>query len=67
MTPWPFLASHVVPVASDDINAEAATLINKISNAMTGEELVALNARSVDEKLPAATIARDWLTAKSLI
>jgi osmoprotectant transport system substrate-binding protein len=62
-----FLASNVVPVASDDINAEAATLINKISSAMTAEELVALNTRSVDEKLPAATIAKDWLTAKSLI
>jgi osmoprotectant transport system substrate-binding protein len=62
-----FLASNVVPVASDDINDEAATLINKISSVMTTEELVALNARSVDEKLPAAIIAKDWLTAKSLI
>jgi len=57
----------VVPVASDDINDEAATLINKISSVMTAKELIALNARSVDEKLPAATIAKDWLTAKSLI
>jgi osmoprotectant transport system substrate-binding protein len=62
-----FLASNVVPVASDDINDEAATLINEISSVMTAEELVALNARSVNEKLPAATIAKDWLTAKSLI
>jgi osmoprotectant transport system substrate-binding protein len=62
-----FLASNVVPVASDDINDEAAALINEISGVMTAEELVALNARSVDEKLPAATIAKDWLTAKSLI
>jgi osmoprotectant transport system substrate-binding protein len=62
-----FLASNVVPVASDDINDEAATLINKISSVMTAKELNALNARSVDEKLPAATIAKDWLTAKSLI
>jgi len=62
-----FLASNVVPVASDDINDEAATLINKISSVMTAKELIALNARSVDEKLPAATIAKDWLTAKSLI
>jgi osmoprotectant transport system substrate-binding protein len=62
-----FLASNVVPVASNDVDEEAAALINEISGIMTPEELVALNARSVEEKLPAATIAKDWLSAKSLI
>jgi osmoprotectant transport system substrate-binding protein len=62
-----FLASHVVPLASDDVDEKAAELIDGISSAMTADELVALNARSVAEKLPAATIAKDWLTAKSLI
>lgn len=62
-----FLASNVVPLASDDIDEKAADIIDRISGAMTAAELVALNARSADEKLPAATIAKDWLTAKSLI
>ena len=62
-----FLASHVVPLASEDIDDEAAKIINELSAAMTAEELVALNARSVNEQLPAATIAKDWLTAKDLI
>lgn len=56
-----FLASHVVPLASDDIDAKATAIINAISAAMTPEDLVALNARSVSEELPAATIAADWL------
>lgn len=62
-----FLSSNVVPLASDDISDEAAEIINNISATMTAEELVSLNARSVKEKLPAATIAKDWLTTNSLI
>ncbi|ALV39837.1 glycine/betaine ABC transporter [Pseudarthrobacter sulfonivorans] len=62
-----FLASNVVPLASGDVDEKAAEIIDRISDAMTAAELVALNARSADEKLPAATIAKDWLTAKSLI
>lgn len=62
-----FLASHVVPVASDDVNDEAAAIIDAISAAMSPEDLVALNARSVDEQLPAATIAKDWLEEEGLL
>lgn len=56
-----FLASHVVPVASADVDDAAAALIDAVSAVMTAEELVALNARSVDEQLPAEDIAGDWL------
>jgi osmoprotectant transport system substrate-binding protein len=61
-----FLASHVVPLASDAVDAEAADVINAVSGAMTAEELVALNGRSVNEELPAATIASDWLADNDL-
>ncbi|KRB72861.1 glycine/betaine ABC transporter [Nocardioides sp. Root190] len=61
-----FLASAVVPVASDDVSDDAAAIINEISAAMTPEDLIALNQRSVDEKLPAATIAKDWLAENDL-
>ncbi|GAA3798643.1 ABC transporter substrate-binding protein [Cellulomonas soli] len=61
-----FLASHVVPLASDDVDAGAAAVIDEISATMTADELVGLNARSVDEELPAATIATDWLTEHDL-
>lgn len=61
-----FVASHVVPLASNDVDEAAADIINKISAAMTPEELLALNARSVDEGLPASTIAKDWLAKQKL-
>lgn len=56
-----FLASHVVPLASDNVDEKAADIINRISAAMDTGQLVELNARSVNEELPASTIAEDWL------
>ena len=47
-----FLASNVVPLASDAVTDEAAAVINEISAAMGPEELIALNERSVTEQLP---------------
>jgi osmoprotectant transport system substrate-binding protein len=61
-----FLASHVVPLASDNVNDEAAAVINAVSAAMTPEDLLALNSRSVNEELPAETIAKDWLAETDL-
>lgn len=61
-----FLASHVVPLASDRVDQAAAAVINRVSAAMSAADLVALNARSVDEQLPAADIAADWITANDL-
>lgn len=58
------LASHVVPVVSKKVDDDAAAIINKVSAAMSAEDLVALNARSVDEQSPAETIAKDWLADK---
>jgi len=62
-----FLASHVVPLASDNITQKAASIINAISAALSPDDLVGLNARSVTDQLPAATIAHDWLVEKNLI
>jgi osmoprotectant transport system substrate-binding protein len=44
-----FLASNVVPIASEAVNADARALIDAVSAAMSAEDLVALNVRSVDE------------------
>jgi osmoprotectant transport system substrate-binding protein len=62
-----FLASAVVPVASDDVSDDAAEVIDEVSAALTSEDLISMNARSVDEKLPAATIAKDWLKENDLL
>jgi osmoprotectant transport system substrate-binding protein len=56
-----FLASNVVPLASDKIDADAEAIINRISAAMTPEGLIALNAQSVDEQASAAVVAAGWL------
>lgn len=56
-----FLASNVVPLASDRIDDDAAAIINRVSAAMTPEGLVALNAQSVDEQASAAAVAAGWL------
>jgi osmoprotectant transport system substrate-binding protein len=62
-----FLASNVVPIASDNVNDKARSLVNAVSSAMTAQDLVALNVRSVDEKLSASVIAHDWLVSKGLL
>ncbi len=62
-----FLASHVVPVASEALDAQAQDIINEISAALTAEDLISLNARSVTDQSPAATIATQWLTEKGLV
>ncbi len=62
-----FLASNVVPIASDKVPADARKLIDAVSAAMSAQDLVALNVRSVDEKLSAAVIAREWLVSKGLL
>jgi osmoprotectant transport system substrate-binding protein len=61
-----FLASNVVPIASDKLDADAVKIIDAISAALTPEGLVALNAQSVDDQSPAATIASEWLTENDL-
>ncbi|MGP5602660.1 glycine betaine ABC transporter substrate-binding protein [Corynebacterium casei] len=62
-----FLSSNVVPLASDKVDEQAAEIINEISAAMSPEDLVSLNNRSVTEQLPAADIAQDWLEEKGLL
>ncbi|PRI11429.1 ABC transporter substrate-binding protein [Leucobacter massiliensis] len=61
-----FLASHLVPLASDGLDAGAAEIVNGVSAAMSAEDLLALNARSVDEQLSAEQIAGDWLEEQGL-
>jgi osmoprotectant transport system substrate-binding protein len=34
---------------------------------MSAEDLVAMNVRSVDEKLSASVIAKEWLVSKGLL
>ena len=56
-----FMPSHVVPLTSGKLPAGAAAVLNRISAELTAEDLVSMNAESVDKGKPAATIASDWL------
>lgn len=61
-----FLASHVVPVVSERVDDEAAAIINKVSAALTAEDLQQLGAQSVNDEAPAAKIAAAWLKEQGL-
>ena len=61
------LAQNVVPLVDEDYAAALGPVLNPISAALTTEELIALNVRSVEEQLDAATIAGDWLTQHGLL
>lgn len=61
-----FLASHVVPLASDRVDGDAADVIDAVSAAMSADDLVALNAQSVEDELSAEQIAKEWLSKQDL-
>jgi osmoprotectant transport system substrate-binding protein len=58
-----FLASNVVPIASADMAAELAAIIDPISAKLTPEGLVAMNLQNTADQLGAAEIAAAWLAA----
>ncbi|QAB17180.1 ABC transporter substrate-binding protein [Leucobacter muris] len=62
-----FLASHVVPLASDRVDEGAEQIIDEVSAALTADDLVAMNGRSVNDELAADRIAGDWLAEKGLV
>jgi osmoprotectant transport system substrate-binding protein len=62
-----FLASHVVPVASDRVDEQAQAIVNEVSAALTADALVELNRRSVEQQSPAADIAAEWLAEQGLV
>ncbi|WP_022869059.1 ABC transporter substrate-binding protein [Schaalia vaccimaxillae] len=62
-----FLASHVVPLASDKVDEAATAVINKVSAAMSAQDLVELNRQSVEDQASAGDIAAKWLKAEGLV
>lgn len=61
------LPQNVAPLVSAKIDETAAAALAPVTAALTTEELIALNTRSVDEQLDSATIAGDWLAEKGLV
>lgn len=60
------LPQNVVPIVSAKVDDAAAAALKAVTDALTTEELIALNTRSVDEQADSAAIAKDWLAAKGL-
>jgi osmoprotectant transport system substrate-binding protein len=61
-----FVADNVVPVASTKVDDKAADIINKVSAALTDDDLVELNSQSVNDQKSAEVIAKAWLDEKKL-
>jgi osmoprotectant transport system substrate-binding protein len=61
------LPQNVVPVVSSKVDSAAADLINKVSAALSADDLRKLNAQSVTEQKKSADIAKAWLTSKGLL
>jgi osmoprotectant transport system substrate-binding protein len=62
-----FLPANVVPVVSEKVDEDAADILNTVNAALTLDDLVSLNAESVNDKRSSADIATDWLTANDLL
>jgi osmoprotectant transport system substrate-binding protein len=62
-----FLASHVVPLVSQDVAGDVEDVLNAVNAELTPEELTAMNALSSDEQQSSDKIATDWLTENGLL
>ena len=60
-----FLASYLVPIVNAELAEDIGSVISPISEAMSADELVAMNLRSTEEQMSSADIAAEWLDANS--
>ncbi|MFI2104931.1 ABC transporter substrate-binding protein [Isoptericola sp. NPDC019693] len=61
-----FLASHVVPLVSEDVADQVADVLDPVSAALTPEGLVELNVQSTEEQSSTEDIASGWLEENGL-
>ncbi len=61
------LPQNVIPVVSKKVDDKAAADIDKVSKVLTTAALIDLNAKSVNDKEKASTIAKDFLTEQGLL
>ena len=58
-----FLASNLVPIVNAELAEDIGSVISPISEAMSADELVAMNLQSTEEQMSSAVIAAEWLDA----
>ena len=61
------LPQNVVPVVSKKVDDDAAAAITTVIEALSADDLVELNRRSVEDQTSSADIAKGWLGEKGLI
>lgn len=61
------LPQNVVPVVSKKVDDDAAAAITTVIEALSADDLVELNRRSVEDQSSSADIAKGWLGEKGLI
>lgn len=61
------LPQNVFPLVSENVDEEAQAALEEVSAALGQEELLELNARSVEEQASAEDIAADWLSEQGLV
>lgn len=61
------LSQNVFPLVSENVDEEAQAALEEVSAALGQEELLELNARSVEEQASAEDIAADWLSEQGLV
>ena len=58
-----FLASNLVPIVNSELAEDIGAVISPVSEAMSADELVAMNLQSTEEQMSSADIAAEWLEA----
>lgn len=61
------LASNVVPIASSDVADEIAETINRVSAALSVDDLVAMGVQSTVDQMSTGDIAQQWLEANGIV
>lgn len=61
-----FFSDNVVPVVSEKVTDKAAEVLNKVSAALTADDLVSLNSESVNDQQSEEKIAAGWLKKVNL-
>jgi len=55
------LSQNVVPIASEDLDDEAAQIVNDVQADLSLEDLIDLNTASVEDEAAASDVAEQWL------
>jgi osmoprotectant transport system substrate-binding protein len=61
------LPQNVVPVVSENVDETAEAAMTAVIEALTAEDLIELNRRSVEDQASSADIAAQWLDEKGLV